>query len=53
MSSPFLLAFAESVVVTLVERGEIERTRCDACNRCVALMDDGGVRCVLDDPPAA
>ncbi|MCA9569157.1 MAG: hypothetical protein KC656_15015 [Myxococcales bacterium] len=24
MSSPFLLAFAESVVVTLVERGEIE-----------------------------
>ncbi|MBI5498988.1 MAG: NADH:flavin oxidoreductase [Deltaproteobacteria bacterium] len=29
-------------------RGAVERSRCDACNRCVAEMDrPGGVRCVL------
>lgn len=42
----------------LVERmrvGEVVRTRCTACNRCMAEMDAGGVRCVLDDgePPTA
>jgi 2,4-dienoyl-CoA reductase-like NADH-dependent reductase (Old Yellow Enzyme family) len=31
-------------------RGEADRTRCDACNECIAEMDDGGVRCVLDGP---
>lgn len=30
-------------------RGELERTRCNACNECIAEMDLGGVRCVLDD----
>ena len=35
------------------ERGEVTRTRCDACNLCVAEMDDGGVRCVLDGPRPA
>jgi 2,4-dienoyl-CoA reductase-like NADH-dependent reductase (Old Yellow Enzyme family) len=37
----------------LVQRfasGQVERTRCTACNQCIAAMDDGGVRCVLDDP---
>jgi 2,4-dienoyl-CoA reductase-like NADH-dependent reductase (Old Yellow Enzyme family) len=37
----------------LVQRfasGQAERTRCTACNQCIAAMDDGGVRCVLDDP---
>jgi 2,4-dienoyl-CoA reductase-like NADH-dependent reductase (Old Yellow Enzyme family) len=37
----------------LVQRfatGQAERTRCNACNQCIAAMDDGGVRCVLDDP---
>lgn len=29
------------------ERGEATRTRCNACNECIATMDDGGVRCVL------
>jgi 2,4-dienoyl-CoA reductase-like NADH-dependent reductase (Old Yellow Enzyme family) len=43
---------ADPDLVVRMARGELERTRCDACNRCVALMDDGGVRCVLDDPPA-
>ena len=28
-------------------RGDLERTRCNACNECVAEMDLGGVRCVL------
>jgi 2,4-dienoyl-CoA reductase-like NADH-dependent reductase (Old Yellow Enzyme family) len=29
-----------------LERGEVERSECDYCNRCVAEMEDGGVRCV-------
>jgi 2,4-dienoyl-CoA reductase-like NADH-dependent reductase (Old Yellow Enzyme family) len=28
-------------------RGEATRSRCISCNRCVAEMDRGGVRCVL------
>jgi 2,4-dienoyl-CoA reductase-like NADH-dependent reductase (Old Yellow Enzyme family) len=27
-------------------------TGCTRCNACVATMDEGGVRCVLHDPPA-
>lgn len=42
---------ADPDLVLRMTRGELERTRCDACNRCVALMDAGGVRCVLDEPP--
>jgi 2,4-dienoyl-CoA reductase-like NADH-dependent reductase (Old Yellow Enzyme family) len=37
----------------LVQRfasGRAERTRCTACNECIATMDDGGVRCVLGEP---
>jgi 2,4-dienoyl-CoA reductase-like NADH-dependent reductase (Old Yellow Enzyme family) len=40
---------ADPDLVRRMERGELERTRCDACNLCVAEMDRGGVRCVLDD----
>ena len=29
------------------------RSRCNQCNVCVAEMDIGGVRCVLDDGVAA
>lgn len=38
---------ADPDLVVRMERGEIERTRCDACNECIAEMDLGGVRCVL------
>lgn len=41
---------ADPELVVRMQRGELERTRCDACNRCVAEMDLGGVRCVLDGP---
>jgi 2,4-dienoyl-CoA reductase-like NADH-dependent reductase (Old Yellow Enzyme family) len=30
-------------------RGEVEESDCDRCNRCVAAMDGGGVRCVTRD----
>jgi 2,4-dienoyl-CoA reductase-like NADH-dependent reductase (Old Yellow Enzyme family) len=33
-----------------LERGEIERSDCDHCNKCVAEMERSGVRCVC--PPA-
>jgi 2,4-dienoyl-CoA reductase-like NADH-dependent reductase (Old Yellow Enzyme family) len=33
-----------------MQRGEMQRSRCTACNACVAAMDTGGIRCVLDDP---
>jgi 2,4-dienoyl-CoA reductase-like NADH-dependent reductase (Old Yellow Enzyme family) len=41
---------ADPDFVRRMERGEKVRTRCIQCNRCVAEMDRGGVRCVLDDP---
>ncbi len=38
---------ADPDFVARAQRGELERSRCDACNRCVAEMDrPGGVRCV-------
>jgi len=37
--------------VAKLARGEVERSGCTACNRCVVEMDRGGVRCVLGDPP--
>jgi 2,4-dienoyl-CoA reductase-like NADH-dependent reductase (Old Yellow Enzyme family) len=40
---------ADPDLVPRMAIGELERTRCDACNRCVAEMDLGGVRCVLDE----
>lgn len=41
---------ADPDLVRRMQRGEIDRTRCNACNECVAEMDLGGVRCVLDGP---
>ncbi|MCH9687967.1 MAG: NADH:flavin oxidoreductase [Deltaproteobacteria bacterium] len=41
---------ADPDLVRRFEDGTAERTRCTACNECIATMDDGGVRCVLDDP---
>ncbi len=41
---------ADPDLVNRLSAGTFERTRCDQCNRCVALMEDGGVRCVLDEP---
>jgi len=39
---------ADPDLVTRLERGEIERSRCNHCNECIVEMDRGGVRCVLD-----
>jgi 2,4-dienoyl-CoA reductase-like NADH-dependent reductase (Old Yellow Enzyme family) len=39
---------ADPDLVHRMERGELERTRCNACNQCIAEMDAGGVRCVLE-----
>jgi 2,4-dienoyl-CoA reductase-like NADH-dependent reductase (Old Yellow Enzyme family) len=44
---------ADPDLVRRMERGEMERTRCTACNECIAEMDAGGVRCVLDGPRGA
>ena len=44
---------ADPTLIRDMERGEAQRTRCDSCNKCVAEMDRGGVRCVLDDEPQA
>lgn len=39
---------ADPDLPTRMARGELERTRCNACNECIAEMDLGGVRCVLE-----
>ncbi|RLC95406.1 MAG: NADH:flavin oxidoreductase [Chloroflexi bacterium] len=33
-------------IVNKMQRGEVLASDCDHCNRCVAAMDKGGVRCV-------
>lgn len=38
---------ADPDLVVRMQRGEVDRSRCNACNECVAEMDRGGVRCVL------
>lgn len=35
--------------VRMLENGEITRSDCDHCNRCVAAMDAGGVYCVSNE----
>jgi 2,4-dienoyl-CoA reductase-like NADH-dependent reductase (Old Yellow Enzyme family) len=35
--------------VNKLESGELDRSPCDHCNRCVAAMDAGGVKCVSND----
>lgn len=39
---------ADPTLVRDMERGVVQRTRCDSCNKCIAEMDRAGVRCVLD-----
>lgn len=36
-----------------LQRGELERSDCDQCNRCIAEMDAGGVRCPCAEEAAA
>ncbi|MBP1687643.1 MAG: NADH:flavin oxidoreductase/NADH oxidase [Deltaproteobacteria bacterium] len=40
---------ADPDLIDRMRRGEVTRSRCTACNKCVAEMDRNGVRCVLDD----
>ena len=35
--------------VNKLESGEIQKSECDHCNRCVAAMDAGGVYCVSNE----
>jgi 2,4-dienoyl-CoA reductase-like NADH-dependent reductase (Old Yellow Enzyme family) len=44
---------ADPDFVRRMERGEKFRTRCIHCNECVAEMERGGTRCVLDDAAPA
>ena len=37
--------------VAKIQSGELEQTGCIHCNKCIAEMDMGGVRCVLPDAP--
>lgn len=39
---------ADPDLVARMADGRAERSRCISCNKCVAEMDRGGVRCVLD-----
>jgi 2,4-dienoyl-CoA reductase-like NADH-dependent reductase (Old Yellow Enzyme family) len=40
---------ADPDLVDRMQHGEITRTRCNACNECVAEMDIAGVRCTMGD----
>jgi 2,4-dienoyl-CoA reductase-like NADH-dependent reductase (Old Yellow Enzyme family) len=41
---------ADPDLVNRMSRDAAARSRCTHCNVCVAEMDTGGVRCVLDGP---
>jgi len=42
---------ADPDFVARLQAAKLDRSRCDACNKCVAEMErEGGVRCVLDAP---
>jgi 2,4-dienoyl-CoA reductase-like NADH-dependent reductase (Old Yellow Enzyme family) len=43
---------ADPTLVADLRAGTKTRTRCNNCNACIAEMDAGGVRCVLDGPRA-
>src|SRR5215469_14239936 len=38
---------ADPDLINRMARGEVNRSRCISCNKCVAEMDRNGVRCVL------
>jgi 2,4-dienoyl-CoA reductase-like NADH-dependent reductase (Old Yellow Enzyme family) len=38
---------ADPDLINRMARGEVSRSRCTSCNKCVAEMDRDGVRCVL------
>jgi 2,4-dienoyl-CoA reductase-like NADH-dependent reductase (Old Yellow Enzyme family) len=42
---------ADPDLIARMQRGEATRSRCNGCNECIAEMELGGVRCVLDDAP--
>jgi len=44
---------ADPTLVADFQSGKKTRSRCNHCNECIAEMDAGGVRCVLDGPRAA
>jgi 2,4-dienoyl-CoA reductase-like NADH-dependent reductase (Old Yellow Enzyme family) len=39
----------EPDLIRRMERGEATESTCEPCNKCIAEMDRGGVRCALDD----
>jgi 2,4-dienoyl-CoA reductase-like NADH-dependent reductase (Old Yellow Enzyme family) len=41
---------ADPGLIADFQAGTKTRTRCNSCNACIAEMDAGGVRCVLDGP---
>jgi 2,4-dienoyl-CoA reductase-like NADH-dependent reductase (Old Yellow Enzyme family) len=41
---------ADPSLIDDLRTGRKARTRCNSCNECIAEMDAGGVRCVLDGP---
>lgn len=41
---------ADPTLINDFASGRKTRTRCNRCNECIAEMDAGGVRCVLDGP---
>jgi 2,4-dienoyl-CoA reductase-like NADH-dependent reductase (Old Yellow Enzyme family) len=41
---------ADPTLVADMQTGHKTRSRCNHCNECIAEMDAGGVRCVLDGP---
>ncbi len=43
---------ADPDLIARMQSGDAERSRCNACNECVAEMDAGGIRCVLDEASA-
>lgn len=44
---------ADPDLIARIAAGQAERSRCVSCNKCVAEMDRGGLRCVLDAAPPA
>lgn len=43
---------ADPELVNELQAEKKTRSRCTSCNECIAEMDLGGIRCILDDHPA-